>query len=89
MQHTKEVSILKDTTLKISARRYKNCLVLCLEAGRCDFLDENGPRRWGPFLESSGNLPGLISIFLKVFFADYTGIKDMVIGQCFHRIIRF
>ena len=39
----------------------------------------------GPFLESPGNLPGPISIF----FADYTVIIDMALGQCFHRIIRF
>ena len=28
----------------------------------------------GPFLESTGNLPGPISRFLNVFFADYTVI---------------
>ena len=43
----------------------------------------------GPFIDSSGNLPGPISIFLNVFFADNTAITDMVIGQCFHGIIRF
>ena len=44
---------------------------------------------WGPSLESPGNLSGPISIFLNAFFADYTVITDMVLGQCFHRIIRF
>ena len=46
-------------------------------------------RPWGPFLDSTGNLPGPISIFVNVFFADYTVITDMVLGQCFHKIIRF
>ena len=49
---------------------------------------------WGSFLESAVNLPGPLSIhfyflFLSLFFADYTVITDMVLGQCFHRIIRF
>ena len=44
---------------------------------------------WGPFLKGPGNLPGPISLFLNVFFAGYTMITDMVLGQCFHRIIRF
>ena len=43
----------------------------------------------GPFLESPGNLPGPISIFVNVFFADCAMITDMIVGQCFHRIIRF
>ena len=49
------------------------------------------PGARGPFLESPSNLPGQISIFLNVFFffADYAVITDMVLGQCFHRIIRF
>ena len=43
----------------------------------------------GLFLESSGNLPDPISLYLNVFFSDNTVITDMVLGQCFHRIIRF
>ena len=44
----------------------------------------------GPFLaKSPGNLAGPISILVNFFFfADYTMITDMVLGQCFHRIIR-
>ena len=39
-------------------------------------------RSWGLFLERPSNLPG-------PFFADYRTITDMVLRQCFHRIIRF
>ena len=39
-------------------------------------------RSWVLFLERPGNLPG-------PFFADYRTITDMVLRQCFHRIIRF
>ena len=28
-------------------------------------------------------------VYFKRFFADYTVITDMVLGQCFHRIVRF
>ena len=43
----------------------------------------------GPVSRKSRNLPGPVSIFLNVFFADYTVITDMVLGQCVYRIIRF
>ena len=43
---------------------------------------------WGPFLESPGNLQADKYIF-KCFFADYTVITGLVLGQCYHRIIRF
>ena len=33
--------------------------------------------------------PGPLSIFLNVFFTDYTTITDMVLRQYFHRKIRF
>ena len=44
----------------------------------------------GRFLESSSNLPGSITIFLNVFSPiTQTVITYMVLGQWFHRIIRF
>ena len=39
---------------------------------------------WGPFLEIPVNLPGPMSIFLNA----VSPIKGMVLGQCFHRIIK-
>ena len=38
---------------------------------------------WGPFLESSGNLAGPISIFLNVFFANYTVNTDRYLVSVF------
>ena len=37
--------------------------------------------RQGPVSRKSRNLPGPLSIFLNVFFVDYTVITDIVLGQ--------
>ena len=39
---------------------------------------------WGPFLEIPDNLPNPISIILNAF----ARITDVVLGQCFHRIVK-
>ena len=50
---------------------------------------QRGDSNLGPVSRKSRNLPGPVSIFLNVCFADYTVITDMVLGQCVYRIIRF
>ena len=68
----------------IGEKTFKNILI---GPDKLPGLSRNGPR--GLFLERTGNLSGPVSIFLNVFFADCTVITDMVLGQCFHRSIRF
>ena len=47
------------------------------------------PQVLGAVSRSPGNLPGPVSIFLNVFSPTRTMITDMVLGQCFYRIVRF
>ena len=69
----------------IGENTFKNTGLSCPASYR-DFR-ETGPR--GLFLESPGNLPGPRSIFVNVFSLNYTVNRDMILGQSFHRIIRF
>ena len=46
-------------------------------------------RGLGPVSRKSRSLTEPDKYIFKCFFADYTVITDMVLRQCFHRIIRF
>ena len=65
-------------TLKILKRVY-----------RCILYHITVMKDQGAVSRSPGNLPGPVSIFLNVFSPTRTMITDMLLGQCFYRIVRF